>query len=320
MAFGALPVAFAVLLLRLVNKSLHGIANAAFNNFLSPMFHVVGSMENFINEYFVDPIWSHSGYNVVNTLTYAVIAIIAIFLIYRIIEKRVKIDANLVAAVMCFVLLGATMRVVTDSIDTGVFQAVTPVHEWILDSGIYDYGYFTVSPGIYIVVAALLLVSFSILYKLKRLELLPYVAIVLWIPNFLLLVPFMNYWIYAFPVIIMAAIPAGIAYWYFRDMILGGIVAAHAFDGAATFFAIEIFPMFTGIQYSEQHVFSEAIGVMSGNFFGFYLLKCAIAFAAAYFLAREKLDENERNYIALVLMIIGFAPGIRDVLRMIIGA
>jgi len=284
------------------------------------MFHVVGSMENFINEYFVDPIWSHSGYNIVNTLTYAVIAIMAIYLIYRIIEKRVKIDERLIAAVLCFVLLGSTMRVVTDSIDTGVFQPVTPVHAWILDSGVYDYGYFTVSPGIYMVVAALLLVSFTILYKLKRIELLPWVAVILWIPNFLLLVPFMGYWIYAIPVIIMAAVPAGIAFWYFRDRVLSGIVAAHAFDGAATFFAIEMFPLFTGIQYGEQHVFSGAIGILSGNFFTFYLLKSVIAFAAAYFLVREKLGENERNYIALVLMIIGFAPGLRDVLRMIIGA
>ena len=32
------------------------------------------------------------------------------------------------------------------------------------------------------------------------------------------------------------------------------------------------------------------------------------------------MSSDERNYIALVLMIIGFAPGIRDVLRMMMGA
>ena len=39
MAFGAFLVALAVLFLGLVYKLFHGLANAAFNNFLSPMLH-----------------------------------------------------------------------------------------------------------------------------------------------------------------------------------------------------------------------------------------------------------------------------------------
>ncbi len=277
-------------------------------------------MEKFINEYFVEPIWSHSGYNVVNTLTYAVIAIAAVYLIYRALHRRISIDESFIRSVLCFVLLGSTLRVVTDSIGSGVLEPVTPVHRWVLDSHLYDYGYFTVSPGIYIVTAALLLASMFVLYRIKRLELLGYVGLALWIPHFLLLVPFMGYWVYAIPVLIMAAVPAYIALKYLKDRIMAGIVAGHALDGAATFFAIEMFPQFTGIFYSEQHVFSGAIGILSGNFFVFYLVKVAIAFAAGYFLAKEKMNADERNYIALVLMIIGFAPGLRDVLRMIVGA
>ncbi len=284
------------------------------------MFHVVGSMENFINEYFIDPIWSHSGYNIVNTLAYAVIAVVAVYAIYGLIHKKIKINEKFVCAVLCFVLLGSTLRVVTDSVYNGVFKPVTPVHQWVLESGIYDYGYLTVSPGIYIVTAAIFLASMFILYRIKKLELLGYVGLALWIPHFLLLVPFMGYWIYAIPVLILAAIPTYIAFRYFRDKILTGIVAGHSLDGAATFFAIEIFPGLTGIHYSEQHVFSGAIGILSGNFFVFYLVKIAVAFAAAYFLMKEDMKVDERNFIALVLMIIGFAPGIRDVLRMMVGA
>ena len=52
----------------------------------------VGSMENFIYEYYISPIWDHSGYNVVNTITYAIIAIIAVYLLNKIIKKAIMID------------------------------------------------------------------------------------------------------------------------------------------------------------------------------------------------------------------------------------
>jgi uncharacterized membrane protein len=280
----------------------------------------MGILENIINDYYVEPIWAHTGYNIVNTLTYAIIAIVAVFLIYRLIRNKIEINRHFIYSVLAFVLLGSTLRSVTDSIYSGVFTGVTPIHSWILDSGIYDYGYLTVSPGIYLVTAALLLLSLGVLYRMKQMEKLWILAIVLWIPHFLLLIPFMGYWIYAIPILILAAIPTYIAYWYFKDQILAAIVAGHALDGAATFFVIDIFSKISGIQYGEQHVFSAAIGNIGGSFFFFYLVKVAIAIAAAYLIRGEKMPEDEKRFIALVLMIMGFAPGIRDVLRMMLGA
>lgn len=276
-------------------------------------------MENFIYDYFIDPIWSHSGYNIVNTLTYAAIAIVAVYLIYRILKNRIAMDRKFVYAILSFVLLGSTLRVVTDSIDTGVMQPVTFIHKFILDSHIYDYGYLTVSPGIYIVTAFLLFVSMFILYSVKRLDLLGHVGIVLWIPHFLLLVPFMQYWVYLIPVLILAAIPTYLAFRYFKNWLFAGIVGGHALDGAATFFAIDIFPMLTGIQYGEQHVIGRGLAELAGGYYSFYLVKILISFIAAYFIMKEKVDLDEKTFIALVLMIIGFAPGIRDILRLMIG-
>ena len=121
-------------------------------------------MENFIYDYFIDPIWSYSGYNIVNTLTYAAIAILAVYLIYGVLKNRIKIDKKFVCAILWFVLFGSTLRVVTDSIDSGVMQPITFIHQLVLDSHIYDYGYLTVSPGVYIVTASLLFISMFILY------------------------------------------------------------------------------------------------------------------------------------------------------------
>lgn len=276
-------------------------------------------MENFIYDYFIQPIWDHSGYNLVNTLVYAAIAIIAVYGIYRIIKGKIEINKLFIRNILCFVLLGSTLRVVTDSIDTGVFQPVSPIHEFVLNSHIYDYGYLTVTPGIYLVTAFLLFISIILLSKIKKMEYLGHIGLGIWIPHFLILIPFMEYAIYAIPILLLAAIPTYLTYRFLKEKILSGIVAGHALDGAATFFVIDIFSGISGIQYGEQHVFSAGIGEITGTYFSFYLLKIAIAVLAAHFLMKEKITIDERNYIALVLMIIGFAPGIRDILRMMIG-
>lgn len=286
-------------------------------------------MENFIYNYFIRPILDHSGYNIVNTLVYAAIAIMAIYAIYRMIKGRIAIDSRFITSVLCFVLLGSTMRVVTDSIDTGVFKPVTIVHEWMLDSHMYDYpsgvnnsilNYLMVSPGVYLLVSFVLFASIIVLHRIKRMHLLGYIGLALWLPHLLLLLPFMGYAIYAIPVILLAAVPTYLAFRFLKDRIATGVVAGHALDGAATFFVIDIFSKISGIQYGEQHVFSAGIGEITGTFFSFYLVKIAISLIAANFLIKEKMEIDERNYIALVLMIIGFAPGIRDMLRMMIGA
>ena len=71
--------------------------------------------------------------------------------------------------------------------------------------------------------------------------------------------------------------------------------------------------------YFEQHVVSAAIGELAGTYFTFYLLKTVIAFAAAYVVMKEKMDLEDKYYILLVFMIMGFAPGLRDIMRMMVG-
>jgi uncharacterized membrane protein len=267
----------------------------------------------------------------VNTLAYVAIAIASVYIIHRALKGRIRMDSVFIAGALAFVLFGSTMRVVTDSIDSKVFTAITPIHQSILDSHILDYGYLTVSPGIYIVTAAIYLTTLYISYRLKKPGLPIIVGIALWLPLFLLLLPFMRYAVYALPVLALALIPSYAAWLWIKDAKLTAIVAGQALDGAATFFVIDIFSKISGIEYFEQHVLSSAIGQAFNTFFVFYIAKVAISVAAAYILSKEKDDVElfrlgaaivslDRYYIALVLMIIGFAPGIRDVLRMAVGA
>ena len=278
-------------------------------------------MENFIYEYFISPIWERSGYNLVNTLFYALIAIGAVYLIYRYMKGRIAVDNTFLVGTLSFVLFGSTIRTVTDAIDGGVFKAVTPIHQFVLDSHLWDYGYVTVSPGVYILTAALFLTSVFVLDRIKRMEWLAYIGLALWIPHMLLLLPFMEYAIYALPILLLAFIPTYIAWMYYKNMSYVGVVGGQALDGAATFFVIDFFSQMTGIQYFEQHVVGGVIGTIFGTFFVFYLVKTAIAFLAVHVLKDEKgLDDEDRRFIALAIMIMGFAPGIRDILRMVVGS
>ena len=141
-----------------------------------------------VEEFFISPILEKTGYNAVNTLVYAGIALIAVYALFHILRRSgIKIDNGFFWGVLSFVLFGSTARVVTDAVDAGTFTGVTPLHQWILDTGLYDYGFLTVTPGIYIVVASLLLVTLAVLHAVKRMELLPYVGLALFAFHFFLL-------------------------------------------------------------------------------------------------------------------------------------
>lgn len=277
-------------------------------------------MSDFITDFFISPIAERTGYNIVNTLFYAAIAIAAVYVLWLLFRKsKIQISKDFFYGTLSFVLFGSTARVVTDAVDAGTLTAATPLHKLILDSGFYQYGFLTVSPGIYVVVAAILLACIAILHHFRKMQCLKYIGLALFAFHFLLLLPFLQYWMHAIPVLLMAAIPFALAYHYFRNIPSSLVVGAQALDGAATFYIIDIFSPLTGIQYFEQHVISRAVGEFLDTYLLFYLLKIAIAFAASYFVGKEKLSEEEKRYILLIFIIIGLAPGLRDMLRMMAG-
>ena len=285
------------------------------------MTGAVGNTSNFLYDYFIHPIVSETGYNQINTATYAIIAIVALYTIWNFFkQKNIKIDKKFIYAVLPFVLLGSTISSIKDAIHSDKFLSITPIHKAILDSRIYDYSYITVTPGIYIVTAAILFLTMSVLHLIKKSQYLGHVGLALWLMHFILLIPFMQNIMHAIPILVLALIPTIIAWKYFKNEIYTLIVAGHALDGAATFYVIDIFGPATGKPYFEQHVIGAFIGQTFGTFFAFYLVKLAISFGVAYLLKKEKEEENFKNFIALAIMIMGFAPGIRDIIRMILGA
>ena len=71
---------------------------------------------DFIYKYYVDPIINGGAYTIVDTLTYAAILIIAVYLVYRwLIRAGIAIDQNFVLALIPYVVLGGLLRVVEDT-------------------------------------------------------------------------------------------------------------------------------------------------------------------------------------------------------------
>jgi uncharacterized membrane protein len=276
-------------------------------------------MQNAIEQYFINPIFDRTGYNMVNTLAYAAIAIAALYLIWRFMRgKKYDFSSNeFLWAVSSFVLFGSTCRVLTDLKDSG---ADLP--------SIFTYGYLTVTPGIYIVTAVLFLASLAIGRVMKNHKFASIAGFVLWLPCIVLLLPFARYYQFLLLAVGIAAAGAIAAYFILalamkrklelhERLAIGG----QALDGAATFVVIDVFGPSVGKNYFEQHVLSAGIGdsTMLGYFL-FFLIKIALSCLIVYFLSKEKLGKSDSALILIVVGIMGFAPGLRDSLRMLVGS
>jgi uncharacterized membrane protein len=289
----------------------------------------------FAQKYFISPIWERSGYNMVNTLAYAFIALVALYFIWKYFEKKgVQVDSKFWAGALAFVLWGSSLRVLTDSIDLGtmaktleagggIFYPIASLfYPFILSSHILDYGYFTVTPGIYILTATIFLTTLFVQIRLKKKYLTAAVGLFGAAINFVLILPMAKHWEYAIvPAFISAVIGIGLWHalgWRKRSEILP--VMGQALDGAATWVAIDWFGPASGKAYFEQHVISAAIGSATPIGFGlFFLLKIFFSLAAVWIIRKEEMDENAKSLVLLVIAIIGFAPGIRDMLRILAG-
>ncbi|MFA5107916.1 MAG: DUF63 family protein [Candidatus Micrarchaeia archaeon] len=306
------------------------------------------TLDNIISQYFVAPIMDKTGYNLVNTLTYALIAIVALYFIWRYFEKKkIDIDASFFAGAIAFTIFGACARVIVDSVDSGVmaqaaqtFGAGTVANEiaggaylfgfngaisngyfTILSSHVFDYGFLTVSPGIYIVVATLFLICILIEKKLGIKYWAAIVGGALAILNLIILAPMMAHLIYGLIVVVLALAATLIAKYVAKldkpELLLG--VFGQGLDGAATWVAIDWFGKAQGIIYSEQHPISRAIGMSTPLGFGmFFLLKIVFVIVAIKLISSEK-DSRMKMIALLAIAIMGLAPGIRDMLRMMAG-
>ncbi len=258
----------------------------------------------FIKEYYIDSIVYKEGYNVVNTLTWAAILIVAVYALYKFLGKRLEFDEKFVYANVPYVLLGSSVRVVEDA---GFLSP--PV------------SYIFMTPFIYVLIFLIafptLLLSLKI-YGEKYYK--PYSAFGIILAAGVLVLLFAN-----LPVVSAWVIPAGVGFsavstalFYtvslkpMKNNLSMLVIFSHMLDGFETFFGISY------LGYWELHVLPryliEKFGPPS-----LPMVKFLVFYAIIYLLDTSEEDKNLKNYIKFVLVVLGLAPGLRDGIRMMFG-
>jgi uncharacterized membrane protein len=259
---------------------------------------------DFVKRYYIDSIVYKTGYNPVNTLTWAFLLLASIYVLYRFLRKRLRFDERFVYSNIPFVVLGSSLRVVEDA---GFLKP--PI------------SYLFMSPFIYLVVFSIAFPSLILSLKIRREK--------YWLHHLLLgslLAVTLIIFLFAnlrvknlqvFPIsmglaLIFTAlfyvISKKIGFW---NRLNATVFFAHLFDASATFYGV------TYLGYWELHVLPRFLI----DKFGAWILiptKFTVFLILLYVLDRER-DENLKNFVKFVLIVLGLAPALRDSLRMFFG-
>ncbi|MGD2248457.1 MAG: DUF63 family protein [Candidatus Methanofastidiosia archaeon] len=256
----------------------------------------------FIEDFFVDPIKSGGGYNVVNTLTYTLILVVVVCLVYYYFGRKIVFHQKAYYAISLFILVGASARVVKDM-------------------GISD-SYLLVTPLIYILtfgIACTLLVVTVLLWKKDYYKYMAIAALCLFGGIILILVANAEAFnTKGFFYIVTAAVACSLLVYYVaRHEALTfvtnnmEIMGGHILDASATFFGIALFG------YFEQHLVPGFFIKLFGTPFVMFPLKITVIGIILY-LIKDIEEEGFKNLLKLIVLALGAAPAVRDLLRIML--
>lgn len=256
-----------------------------------------------ILDYFLSP--KRSGYDVPKTLTYAFIFLIAVYLIFKLLKKtKIKVDRRLAIAVLPFVLLGSTIRVLED---LGMISS-----------------YIFVTPGIYFLVFFIFLSILSISIFIERKKGIPYFKIpfvtgfILFSFAFSFLRP-SNF--YGLLLALVFFVPWPLIFYFIKKWSLTNRIVASVqlFDSTVTFVALNFFGqgVLEDFGFYEQHVVPTFIINLFGPF-SFIIVKLIAVVAVLLFIDKISDDKEFNNYLKLIIGILGLATGFRDLLAILV--
>jgi uncharacterized membrane protein len=278
-------------------------------------------IREFLYKYYIDPIRYGEAYTLVDTLTYALILIAAVYLLYRGLRRYgIAIDDELVLATLPYVVFGGLLRVVED---TGMitsdlrFLLITPLIFFLiaLIAGVALFGgkiaenagivsrYSKVYAGVGIAgsfLSGAALVWFGLTETTIALGVLAAILTLAAVTS----------------VALWAFLAYVLKWGYVSNLLYKLLIFGHMLDASATSYGIDLHP----VHYVEQHVVGGALIDATGTAFSMFLLKFAVIIPAVYVLElyRREGDTGFWHLILLAMIIVGMAPGIRDLTRMVL--
>lgn len=262
---------------------------------------------DFIYRHFIQTLgW---GYNPVNTIVYGIVLVFSVFMVSRLLVRlKVELDERFILSVSPYIFIGSAGRALED---LGFFQSVLfvsplifflvfaytllcllisllagkktgkPFHVFFLVLGLIPSSYLVYNVAINIVEpqGTALILLYATIATLIALPLMHLVDRLINVDGSLL-----NY----------------------------SIVAAHLLDASATHVSVTFFP------YSEQHVLTSFVASFFGTTAILFPLKFLIVFAVLVLLDRYIPGEEKalKGLTKLALLILGLAPGLRDLFRL----
>ena len=278
-------------------------------------------IREFLYKYYIDPIRYGEAYTLVDTLTYALILIAAVYLLYRGLRRYgIAIDDELVLATLPYVVFGGLLRVVED---TGMitsdlrFLLITPLIFFVvaLIAGVALFGgkiaenagivsrYSKVYAGVGVAgsfLSGAALVWFGLTETTIALGVLAAILTLAAVTS----------------VALWAFLAYVLKWGYVSNLLYKLLIFGHMLDASATSYGIDLHP----VHYVEQHVVGGALIDATGTAFSMFLLKFAVIVPAVYVLElyRREGDTGFWHLILLAMIVVGMAPGIRDLTRMVL--
>jgi uncharacterized membrane protein len=279
---------------------------------------------------------AHEGYTFISEVTYGIILVIALFAIYQLLKKlHIVVDWRFALALLPYIIFGPVGRTLED---TGYFSE--PLVYWFI------------SPLIYVQIAVyalcFVLLGYWLEKKLKR----KYITVntIVCIGGLLFLLPSLIpiiQWIVGvqwnsttgvrfdvFLIVIgLTSLIVGLVYSLsflfknqehsavYRNPLNLSMLFGHLIDGLTSYISIKD-PFSMGLFYSEKHPASNMLLEVWGPLFPIVKFSLIIIIIYVFdILYKEELEDYSRlvNLLKIGILILGFSPGLRDLLRVTMG-
>jgi len=235
-----------------------------------------------------------NGYNPINTTVYGILIGVAVYLVYKLINKyNINIDKYSIIFAFLTAFLCGTIRVLGD-----------------LNK--LPQNFFFMSPFIYFNIALIGFIIYTLAQKYKQYNL----SIIFMIVVFFFSLTFYELKnltgiisiIFISFVIFLIMLKLSRNFELLKDKFNFYAIFAHLFDATSTFISIDFF------NYTEQHFVPLFFINLSGTAFVMYFLKLLVIIPIIIYLEKDK--SLLRKLVLLAIIYLGFLTGIRDMLKL----
>ena len=283
---------------------------------------IIDSFWRYIDKYYLSGIINDTSYNVVDTLTYAIVLGISLFGVLKLLEKlSVKIDTRFMISVTPYVIAGSSLRVLED------LKVFTPPVKYLFITPIIYFFMFAVTVSI--LAAAIYLERKG---TIKDYYIFFGYTGVIWTffnISALLAVGSIENPYPAAVILTLGLASTGIVYLISRhldftlltDKVNISILFTHLLDASSTFIGMD------WLNYYEKHVAPTFFIELAGNLTDhpslvMFPLKLLVFIPVLYMLDNKLEDEKEKKLIGimkLAILVLGLSPAVRNTLRILMG-